>query len=58
MSGNADMSVETVRMVNITKAFGKIVANENINLKVHKGEVHALLGENGAGKTTLVNMLY
>lgn len=53
-----DKSVETVKMVNITKAFGKIIANENINMTVHKGEVHALLGENGAGKTTLVNMLY
>ena len=53
-----DKSVETVKMVNITKAFGNIIANENINMTVHKGEVHALLGENGAGKTTLVNMLY
>lgn len=58
MSGNMNPDVETVRMVDITKAFGNIVANENINMKVHEGEVHALLGENGAGKTTLVNMLY
>lgn len=58
MSGNIDKSIKTVEMVNITKAFGEIVANENINLTVHSGEVHALLGENGAGKTTLVNMLY
>ncbi|MCY6957049.1 ABC transporter ATP-binding protein [Clostridium brassicae] len=46
-----------IEMKNITKQFGKVVANNNINLKVYGGEVHALLGENGAGKSTLMNML-
>jgi ABC-type uncharacterized transport system ATPase subunit len=47
-----------VEMRNITKRFPGIIANDSINLKVKKGEIHALLGENGAGKSTLMNILF
>ena len=46
-----------IRMEHITKRFGSVVANHDINLELHKGEILSLLGENGSGKTTLMNML-
>ena len=46
-----------IKLVNITKRFGEVVANNKVNLEVRKGEILSLLGENGSGKTTLMNML-
>lgn len=46
-----------VSLRNITKTFGQVKANSNVNLDIYKGEILALLGENGSGKTTLMNML-
>ena len=48
---------EILRMEHITKRFGDVFANRDVNLNVRRGEVHTLLGENGAGKSTLMNVL-
>jgi len=47
-----------VEMLNIRKEFPGVVACDDINLQLKKGEIHALLGENGAGKSTLMNILF
>ena len=52
------MEQYAIEMLNITKKFPGIIANDNITLQLKKGEIHALLGENGAGKSTLMSVLF
>ena len=52
-----DKRVAAVKMRDITKTFGPVVANDHAKLTIYKGEILSLLGENGSGKTTLMNML-
>jgi simple sugar transport system ATP-binding protein len=49
---------ELLRLEKITKTFPGVIANEQVDLDVQRGEIHALLGENGSGKTTLMNCAY
>ncbi len=51
------MKVVALELKNICKRFGSIIANKNVDLKVNKSEILAILGENGSGKTTLMNMI-
>ncbi len=46
-----------IQLENITKVFGKVVANRNVTMDIRKGEILSVLGENGCGKTTLMNMI-
>jgi len=46
-----------IELKNVSKHFGKVIANDGVNLKVKKGEILSILGENGSGKTTLMNIL-
>ena len=51
------MATAAIELKGITKTFGSVVANKNVNLTVNKGEILSILGENGSGKTTLMNMI-
>ena len=50
--------MNAVEMLNITKEYTRVIANNNVTLIVKKGEIHGLVGENGAGKSTIMNLLY
>lgn len=51
------MYINAIEMVGVTKTFGSVIANKDININIRKGEILAILGENGSGKTSLMNML-
>jgi simple sugar transport system ATP-binding protein len=58
MRGGTELGEYAIEMLNITKRFPGIIANDNITLQLRRGEIHALLGENGAGKSTLMSVLF
>ena len=47
-----------IELKDITKRFGHVIANSDVNLKVESGTIHGIVGENGAGKSTLMNILF
>lgn len=63
-NGNASEIAESspnnirLELLDISKSYNKLKANDRINLKVHAGQIHAILGENGAGKSTLMKIIY
>ena len=52
------MNEPVIELKHITKRFAKVLANDDVSITIHKGEVVALLGENGAGKSTIMKILY
>ena len=50
-------SIPAIELRGVSKRFGSVVANKNVNLTVRRGEILSILGENGSGKTTLMNMI-
>ena len=54
---NVEIEVPAIQLKGITKRFGEVLANNNVDLTLYNGEILAILGENGSGKTTLMNMI-
>ena len=57
-TGGAASAAPAIQLRGISKAFGPVQANKNINITVQKGTIHGIIGENGAGKSTLMSILY
>ena len=57
-TGGAASAAPAIQLRGISKAFGPVQANKNINITVRKGTIHGIIGENGAGKSTLMSILY
>ena len=55
LPGSTKLAIE---LKDITKRFGHVIANSDVNLKVKSGTIHGIVGENGAGKSTLMNILF
>lgn len=55
MAGNTPYALE---LINISKSFGPVRANQDINLQIQAGDIHGIIGENGAGKSTLMSIIY
>ena len=51
-------AVPVLEVVDVTKEFPGVIANEDVSLELHRGQIHCLLGENGAGKSTLMNVVF
>jgi len=58
MDKTNSLTIPIIETKKLSKKFGDFVANEDINIKIFKGKIHAIVGENGAGKSTLMKMLY